>query len=106
MSGENVIIIIGGFLITALLSMVTFFLVRLVKQLDNLDEKLSKLETSLALYAQTVEYLKEQLEKIKEDYKTLLHEHAVLKNSMEAFDEWLYSLPAKRKKKPKPPKQP
>ena len=89
MSTEMVLITIGGVAITVLLSIVSFFLVRLVNQLDSLDDKLEDLEKQLALYSQTVNYLQDQLNKLQSKYEELLHKYNVLERGVEAFDNWI-----------------
>ncbi|TPE44924.1 hypothetical protein [Pontibacter mangrovi] len=86
---DMIIISVGGTLIMVLLSVVSFFLVRLVNQLDKLDDQLTELERKLALYAQTVDYLQKQLEKLQAKYDELLNKYTVLQRGVEAFDEWL-----------------
>jgi len=76
-------------LVTILLAIVSFFLIRLVNQLDKLDTKLGSLEKSILLYDQAVKFLEKELLELKEDYKKLLSEHASLKKVTEAFDDWL-----------------
>lgn len=89
MSTEMVLITIGGVAITVLLAMVSFFLMRLVQQLDSLDAQLNTLKTQLALYTKTVDYLEGQLDKLQNKYDELLHKYNVLERGVEAFDNWI-----------------
>jgi len=89
MSAEALLITIGGTAIMVLLAVVSFFLIRLVGQLDNLDQQINGLKTQLALYAQTVGFLQDQLNKLQTKYDELAHKYNTLERGVEAFDNWI-----------------
>lgn len=96
MDAEMILITIGGVAITVLLSIVSFFLIRLVQQLDSLDAQLSTLKTQLALYTKTVDYLEGQLKRLQDKYDALQEKYNSLEKGVAAFDNYL------NRRKPKP----
>ncbi|GAA4434586.1 hypothetical protein GCM10023188_25670 [Pontibacter saemangeumensis] len=96
MKAEMILITIGGAVITVLLGIVAYFLIRLVNQLDSLDTQLNTLKTQLALYAQTVAFLQEKYQQLHDKYEELLGKYNALQKGVDAFDNYLNN----KKRKP------
>jgi chromosome segregation ATPase len=88
---EQVQLQLAGFVNPILVGIVAFFLLRLVKTLDELHKERSKHDTELQLFRKDLENIKEQVAILRRDQTSIWRKTDDLKDTLTSIKEDIYN---------------